>query len=74
MTTVAMTQPQAINPRAALPALLSAKHLVQDYGLTRTMAYQMLNRSDTPVVKIGQRLFMSRDRFDEWLDEQAQRA
>ena len=54
------TKTQAVNPRAALPALLNAKHL-QQCGLSRAMAYQLLNREDMPVIHIGERLFMNRD-------------
>ena len=72
MTTTA-TMTQATDPRAALPALLSAKHL-QSCGVTRSMAYQLLNRDDMPVIRIGERLFMNRDLFFEWLDGQARRA
>jgi len=72
MAMTAMTT-QATDTRNTLPALLSAKHLMQAYGLTRSMSYQLLNREDAPVVKIGERLFMSRDRFDAWLDSQSAR-
>ena len=65
------TQSQATNPRTVLPALLSAKHL-QACGLSRSMTYALLSREDMPVVKIGERLFMNRDLFFEWIDTQAQ--
>jgi len=71
MTTTAII-PQATNPRAALPALLDYKHL-QACGMTRAMAYQLLNREDMPVVQIGVRKFMNRDRFFEWMDGQSAR-
>ena len=57
-------------PRPALPALLNAKHL-QSCGLSRSMAYQLLGREDMPVVRIGGRVFMNRDLFFQWMDEQA---
>ena len=72
MTATAI-QPQADNPRASFPVLLSAKHL-QNCGVTRAMAYQLLNREDMPVVRIGERLFMNRDLFFDWMDSQARRA
>jgi len=53
-----------------LPALLDAKHL-QSCGLSRSMAYHLLNREDLPVVRIGKRVFMNRDLFFRWMDEQA---
>ena len=53
--------------RNDFPPLMSAKDL-QRVGMSRTMAYQLLNRQDVPAVRIGDRLFMNRDRFFEWLD------
>ena len=32
------------------------------------MAYSILDREDVPVVKIGSRKFIQRDKFFEWLD------
>jgi len=65
--TATVTQPQAGSSRIAFPALLSAKHL-QDCGLTRAMAYQLLNREDMPVVQIGVRKLRRTDNFGRlWL-------
>lgn len=49
------------------PLLLSAKDL-QKMGLSRAMSYQILNRSDVPVIKIGDRKMVKRDDFLAWLD------
>ena len=51
-----------------LPMMLSANE-IQAMGFTRTMAYNILNRDDVPVVKIGNRKFIQRDKFFEWLDK-----
>jgi len=40
-------------------------------GMTRSMAYQLLNRADLPVVQIGMRKFMLRELFLGWLRKQA---
>ena len=53
--------------RNEFPALMSAKDL-QALGMSRTMAYRMLNRTDVPTISIGGRRFMNRDRFFEWVD------
>jgi predicted DNA-binding transcriptional regulator AlpA len=50
--------------------LLSARD-AQKMGLSRTMAYQLLNREDVPVVQIGGRKFFNAEKFREWLDKQA---
>lgn len=45
--------------------LLSAKDLMRLYGFSRPTAYQLLNSSNLPVVRIGDRVYMLRDKFDE---------
>lgn len=54
-------------PKNELPLLLSAKDL-QQMGLSRAMSYQILNRLDVPVIKIGDRKMVKRDEFLAWLD------
>ena len=56
--------------RADYPQLMAARDIT-NLGLSRAMAYQLLNRDDLPVVVIGTRRFMNRDRFFEWMDRQA---
>ena len=56
-----------MNSRENLPMMLSAND-IQAMGFTRTMAYNILNRDDVPVVKIGSRKFIQRDKFFDWLD------
>ena len=56
-----------MNSRENLPMMLSAND-IHTMGFTRTMAYNILNRNDVPVVKIGSRKFIQRDKFFDWLD------
>ncbi len=51
------------------PEILSAKDL-QDMGFSRSMSYSLFNREDIPVIHIGKRKFIRRERFMEWLAEQ----
>ena len=55
------------------PFLLSVHDLVR-MGVARSMAYQLLNRADMPVVQIGTRKFMHRELFLDWLQSQARGA
>ena len=62
-----------MNSRETLPMMicLQSKHPandIQTMGFTRTMAYNILDRDDVPVVKIGSRKFIQRDKFFDWLD------
>lgn len=51
--------------------LFTATDLQRVFGLSRTRAYEMLNREDLPVVKMGRRRFMHAQLFGEWLERQA---
>lgn len=52
--------------------ILSAKDL-QDMGFSRSMAYALFNRADVPVIHIGKRKFIRREKFLEWIAEQERR-
>ena len=56
-----------MNSGETLPMMLSAND-IQTMGFTRAMAYNILDRDDVPVVKIGSRKFIQRDKFFDWLD------
>lgn len=58
-----------MNERNATPEMLTAEDL-QNFGFSRSMAYGFLNREDVPVIKIGKRKFIRREKFYEWLEEQ----
>lgn len=55
--------------RTEIPMLMSAKD-IQELGVSRAMAYQILNRNDIPVLKIGDRKMVKREDFMAWLDRQ----
>lgn len=50
-----------------IPMMLTANDL-QAMGFRRAMVYKILNSADVPVVKIGSRKFIQRDKFFKWLD------
>ena len=54
------------------PEMLTAEDL-QNFGFTRSMAYAFLNREDVPVIKIGKRKFIRKEKFYEWLEAQEMR-
>ena len=57
------------NRKNSTPEILSAKDL-QDMGFSRSMSYALFNREDIPVIHIGKRKFIRREKFMEWLTEQ----
>ncbi len=52
-----------------IPLMMTAND-IQNIGFSRTMAYQILNRNDVPVVIIGERKFVKKDSFFDWLGKQ----
>ena len=54
------------------PEILSAKDL-QEMGFSRSISYALFNRADVPVIHIGKRKFIRREKFLEWLAEQERR-
>ena len=54
------------------PEMLTAEDL-QNFGFTRSMAYAFLNREDVPVIRIGKRKFIRKEKFYEWIEEQEQK-
>jgi hypothetical protein len=60
---------EKIKNKDDLPVLLDANE-IQKLGISRSVTYQLLNRKDVPVIQIGKRKFVNRDKFFEWLDKQ----
>ena len=56
-----------MNSKENLPMMLSAND-IQAMGFTRTMVYKILSSDEVPVVNIGSRKFVQRDKFFAWLD------
>ena len=54
------------------PEMLTAEDL-QNFGFTRSMAFAFLNREDVPVIRIGKRKFIRKEKFYEWLEIQKQK-
>lgn len=69
---MSMTEKQmsAVNSNNNLgDRLLLDAHDLQAAGIPRTIAYQLLNRADLPVITLGRRKFMVKAKFEKWLDE-----
>lgn len=54
------------------PEMMTAEDL-QNFGFTRSMSYAFLKREDVPVIRIGKRKFIRREKFYEWLEAQERR-
>ena len=63
--------PQPSNTRIikeTLPLLLSAKEAPQ-VGISRSAYYRLTHREGVPIVIIGERRYIHRDLFFEWLEQ-----
>ncbi len=58
-----------MNERNKTPEMLTAADL-QEMGFTRSMAYAFFKRDDVPVIQIGKRKFIRREKLYEWLEAQ----
>lgn len=55
-----------------LPLMLDAADISQVLSISRANAYQLMHSRDTgfPVIRIGRRLIVPRDRFLVWVEQQ----
>ena len=53
--------------RENLPLLLSARD-AEKLGISKTMYYRLTHMASVPTVLLGDRRYIHRDRFFEWLD------
>lgn len=53
-----------------LPLFLSAKAVAQVLGISLAGTYELLHQNDFPVVKIGSRLVVPKEKFLTWIEEQ----
>jgi len=66
-----MPEPNITTPRGALPELMTAKD-IQALGIGRDKARALLNRADMPVITLGRKKYVRREKFFAWLDAQAE--
>ena len=53
-----------------LPPMLDHKNLMEDFGLSRSMAYALLNNPKAGCFSIGKRRYLRTGKFLAWLDAQ----
>ena len=50
-----------------LPLFLKAKMIAQVLGIAPSSAYELMHESSFPVLKIGSRMVVPKDKFIEWV-------
>lgn len=53
-----------------LPLFLSAKTVAQVLGISAAGAYELLHQEGFPVIKIGSRLVVPKEKFLSWVESQ----
>lgn len=53
-----------------LPLVLNAQQLAGVLNISRANAYKLLHREDFPMLHIGKRMLVSRDKLVKWMDGQ----
>ena len=51
-----------------LPLMLNAEDVQAVMNISRAGAYQLMHRKDFPVIMIGKRMVVPRDKFLEWVE------
>ena len=54
-----------------LPMILNVQEVSDFIGLGMSQTYDLIRRSDFPAFKIGNRIFVPRDKFLAWIDNQS---
>ena len=47
--------------------LITVKEFVSEYGIGTNKAYEIVNSKGFPIIRLGKKILIVRDRLDEWL-------
>ena len=53
-----------------LPHCLGATEISDILGISLSATYELMNRSDFPVIRIGRRMVSPADKFEKWMKDQ----
>ena len=56
-----------------LPCMLNAKDVERYMRISRAEAYEQMHSEGFPLIRIGKRMIIPRDKFLEWVDNQTAR-
>lgn len=52
-----------------LPLFLNAKTVAEVLGIAPSSAYELMHEKGFPVLKVGNRLLVEKDKFREWIQQ-----
>ena len=55
-----------------LPLTLTAQEVGEALGISRAAAYELVRSKGFPHMRIGTRIFVPKDKFLQWIDEQTE--
>jgi excisionase family DNA binding protein len=59
-----------VKRREDYPIVLTVNDIMEILGIGKRIAYELMDRTDFPTVRIGKLKRVNRDAFFEWLDQQ----
>lgn len=54
------------------PEVMKADHVAAVLGVSRNYAYEIMEHSDFPLIRIGKIKRVKKDKFAEWLDKRSE--
>ena len=55
-----------------LPLFLNAKMVAQVLGIAPSSAYELMHESNFPVLKVGSRMVVPKEKFIQWVEQNTQ--
>lgn len=55
-----------------LPLFLNARIVAQVLGIAPSSAYELMHESNFPVLKVGSRMVVPKEKFIQWVEEHTQ--
>ncbi len=52
-----------------LPLFLNAETISKLLGISLTTVYELMHQKDFPVLRVGNRMVVPKDKFKEWVDK-----
>ena len=49
--------------------LITVKEFIEEYGIGTNKAYEIVNSKGFPVIRIGKKILIIRNKVDEWLND-----
>lgn len=55
-----------------LPLFLNAETVAKTLGIAPSSAYELMHESDFPVLKVGNRMVIPKEKFIQWVEQHTQ--